>query len=184
MKKVVCTSKNSHSCMFHIKEGENVAKMFMNLSNKFSRILKDNPQDREKTKKISDDSKQLNQELKEVLEMCYETYDYCYDHKKQQSQNQSTSKVSDPFDDFYQSCWDALIEDKRKKCPNLEVDQSTQGGSGVTRLFDDGWDSSEYYMIDEGQAVKNVRNLFEKGNTSIQDGIEAIYEAGSWVYDD
>lgn len=170
--------------MFSTAEADTHVKMFINLCKKFWRIIKDNPEDSAKKKKIFDDSKQLNEELKEVLEMCYEIYVYCKSLKTNTSQEPAPSKALESFDSFYQSCWDALIENKRKNCPNLEVDQNTQGYSGFTSLFEDGWDSSEYYRIDEGQAVENVRKLFEEGNTSVQDGIEAIYEAGSWVYDD
>ena len=77
--------------MFSTAEADTHVKMFINLCKKFWRIIKDNPEDSARKKKIFDDSKHLNEELKEVLEMSYEIRDYCKDHQKQQSQKQSTS---------------------------------------------------------------------------------------------
>ena len=81
------------------------------------------------------------------------------------------------FDDFYQKCWDKLLEDWRKQNPEGEVDQSTQGGQGNTELWEDGFGSGYYFSIDESEAISNCKKVYDS-NGSIEEGVDAIYDAG------
>lgn len=102
--------------------------------------------------------------------------------KKGVSNKKSSSKKSkyNDFDTFYQACWDKLLEDWHKENPDGEVDQNTQGSMGTTELYADGFGSGEYFQIYEGDAIANCEDIYESGDHSLEAGVEAIMEAGSW----
>jgi len=94
------------------------------------------------------------------------------------------------FDDFYQACWDKLLEDWHKRNPEGDVDQNTQGGEGSTELWADGFGGGYYFNIWESDALKNCEKAYNEDPTDLEAGVDAIYDAGyekenpDWVDED
>lgn len=190
MKRVICASTSKETSLDYLTESSSILSKFTKTWREYFHMLFDNLEvDEEKANKIREDSEYLNKEMSSIEKMSSELLKYCekLEKRAKMTGNQELSKEDKAFYEFYQNCWDALIEKVRKTHSKLEVAQNTQGDFGTTDLYYYGWDAAEYYSISESQAVSNVRKLFEQGNTSVEDGIEAIYEAGLWKddgYDD